>query len=325
MSERSVLVDWIKRRLPFDRQTRLNDISAAPSWLRQPQSDVIQFYSSYRNIGNFTPVLGIQGMLGRSTDVWDMYRPVDWDYVHRHYRVAIIGGAGLLNSSFEAFWHDFDQNCRLPFVIWGIGVCLPENEEAKGVSGDVVRRVFAKALLANVRDQLTVSHYGLADSTDIAVCPTVPYLHDWLARRSPEPKARLDVLHSIHTTLASSAETDHITAAITAAGRQATCVENLQRRKVGIDDLLELYRGAEMVVSTRLHGAIIAFGLDRPYIALSFDPKVTAFVEGYGGGRLCHSIEGLGAALSEPPPAVGSAAAARKARDFGRIAKAALG
>lgn len=318
--------EWLKRRLPFDRQTHFNDISAAPPWLRRPQSETIQFYSSYRNIGNYLPVMGIHGMLGRVTDAWDIHRvPVDWDYVHGHYRNAIIGGAGLLNASFESFWQDFDRHGRLPFVIWGMGVCLPENEAPQGVSKEVVRRVFGKALLANVRDQLTVSHYGLADSTNIAVCPTVPYLHDWVKRvGAAAPAEPVDVLHSIHTTLASDTQTQQITAAIEAQGRRVLCVENLQRRRVGIDDLLCLYQHAGLVVTTRLHGAIIAFGFDRPCVALSFDPKVRAFMEGYGGGTLCASIDALGAAVLQPPVPRGSQAAAVQARAFGAAARAAL-
>lgn len=322
MSERNLMTSWLKRRLPFDRQTHLNDLSATPRWLRQRRSPVIQFYSSYRNIGNFTPVLGIQNMLGGATDVWDIHRvPVDWDEVHRHHRVAIIGGAGLLHADFEAFWQDFDRHCKLPFVIWGIGVCLPANEQAQGVSREVTRRVFAKALLANVRDRLTLAHYGLRDDTDISVCPTVPYLHDWQRDHAAPPPGEIDVLHSIHTTLASSQESQRIDAVITAAGRRAHPVENLQRRRFGIDDALRLYQRAGLVVTTRLHGAIIAFGFDRPYIALSFDPKVQAFVDGYGGGRLCPSIEALGSELALPPAAVGSAAAAAAARAFGERAR----
>jgi Polysaccharide pyruvyl transferase len=328
VSEQNLWVETVKRNLPFDRRTHLNDISATPPWLRRPSSHIIQFYSSYRNIGNFLPVLGIQGMLGTPTDVWDIHRvPVDWDYVHAHYRVAIIGGAGLLHACFEPFWQDFDRQCKLPFAIWGIGVCLPANEAAQGVSKPVVTRVFGKALLANVRDRLTVSHYALGDATDIAVCPTVPYLHDWRAKSHPAPVqalADVDVLHSIHTTLASSDETQRITAAIEATGRTVQCVENLQRRRFGIDDALAFYATARLVVSTRLHGAIIAFGFDKPYVALSFDSKVKAFVDGYGGGWLCESIDELGPALARPTAAVGSQAAAEAARAFGRAARAAL-
>jgi hypothetical protein len=328
MSERNLLLQTLKRHLPFDRQTHLNDISATPLWLRRPSSHIIQFYSSYRNIGNFLPVLGIQGMLGAPTDVWDLHRvPVDWAYIHAHYKVAIIGGAGLLNACFEPFWQDFDRHCKLPFVVWGIGVCLPANETLQGVSKPVVARVFRKALHANVRDQLTVLHYALGDATNIAVCPTVPYLHDWRQRShrlAAGPAANVDVLHSIHTTLASSAESQRITAAIEATGRSVQCVENLQRRRFGIDDALAFYAEAKLVVSTRLHGAIIAFGFDKPYVALSFDSKVKAFVEGYGGGWLCESIDELGAALARPVASVGSQAAAEGARAFGKTARAAL-
>lgn len=328
MAKRSPLGNWIKRHLPFNRQTYLHDVSALPPAARRPRSKIIQFYSSYRNIGNFTPVLGIQGMLGEATDVWDMHQtPVDWAFVNRHYRAAIIGGAGLLNACFDPFWRDFDANGRLPFVIWGMGVCMPHNEVGQGVDRAVARRVFERSMLSNVRDLLTVRHYGLGEDVDVSVCPTVPYLHS-LARREPGRFGRrnpqFDVLHSIHTTLTDASANERINQAITGSGRSLVCTENLQRYRTGIDDVLAMYLQAGTVVTTRLHGAIISYGFDVPYIALSFDSKVQAFVELYGGGRLCTSVDELPALLAAAPPPTGSAAAAGRALAFGERARRVL-
>ena len=49
-------------------------------------------------------------------------------------------------------------------------------------------------------------------------------------------------------------------------------------------------RGADgksrLVVSTRLHGAIIAYGLRIPYVAIPRDEKIRAFHRCYGNGAL---------------------------------------
>ena len=127
---------------------KLNDVSKGR---RQVKSKTLQFYSANRNIGNYLPVLGIQEMLNQDLDVWNIHRtPIDWDFVHKNYSQVIIGGAGLLHSVFEKFWVDVDKNCKLPIIIWGIGVCLPDNDSVKGVSKSVVKSVFAKSKFAKI-------------------------------------------------------------------------------------------------------------------------------------------------------------------------------
>ena len=151
----------IKLNLGFERSnlTQLNDISKGD---RVVKSTILQFYSANRNIGNYTPVLGIHQMLDQELDVWNIHKsPVDWEFVHKNYTQVIVGGAGLLHSVFEKFWVDLDKNCKLPITIWGIGVCLPDNDSVKGVPKAVVQSVFAKAKLANVRDELTRDFYQL--------------------------------------------------------------------------------------------------------------------------------------------------------------------
>jgi polysaccharide pyruvyl transferase WcaK-like protein len=59
-----------------------------------------------------------------------------------------------------------------------------------------------------------------------------------------------------------------------------------------------MYQESDYVITTRLHGAIIAYAFKRPYIAISFDPKVAAFNKLYGGGVCITSINELKAALS---------------------------
>jgi polysaccharide pyruvyl transferase WcaK-like protein len=73
------------------------------------------------------------------------------------------------------------------------------------------------------------------------------------------------------------------------------------------------------VVTTRLHGAIIAYGSRVPY-----DPKVRAFVELYGGGRLAQSPEHAMALLAAEAPAIDPAPAVARSREFGARAAAFL-
>ena len=92
----------------FQKLTKVNDISKGE---RVVKSEILQFYSANRNIGNYTPVLGIHQMLDQELDVWNIHKsPVDWEFVHKNYTEVIVGGAGLLHSVFEKFWVDLDKN-----------------------------------------------------------------------------------------------------------------------------------------------------------------------------------------------------------------------
>ena len=60
-----------------------------------------------------------------------------------------------------------------------------------------------------------------------------------------------------------------------------------------------MYQDCDYVVTTRLHGAIIAYAFKRPYIAISFDPKITAFNKLYGGGVCISDLNQLERLLAD--------------------------
>jgi len=156
---------------PRSSLTKLNDVSKGE---RVVKSKTLQFYSANRNIGNYLPVLAIHQMLDQELDTWNIHKsPVDWEFVHKNYTQVIVGGAGLLHSVFEKFWVDLEKNCKLPIIIWGIGVCLPDNDQVKGVPKQVVQSVFARAKFANIRDELTRDFYELEAGISITACPTL--------------------------------------------------------------------------------------------------------------------------------------------------------
>ena len=279
--------------------TELNDISKVPSDSRKRKSDALQFYSANRNIGNYLPVLAIHEMLGESLDTWNIHKsPVDWGYVHANYSRVIIGGAGLLHSVFEKFWVDLEKNCKLPITIWGIGVCLPDNDEVKGVSKAVVQRVFEKSKFANVRDELTRDFYELDSEISITACPTLVYVSNHFEVAEKRNSNR--VLHSSHVDLEPNDQTPIIRDSIERAGFEYAFTPNIESAENGLNRILKLYQDTNYVVTTRLHGAIIAYAFRRPYIAISYDPKITAFHKLYGGGVCIKNPNELtGALISE--------------------------
>ena len=275
--------------------TKLNDVSKGE---RKVKSKTLQFYSANRNIGNYLPVLAIHQMLGEQLDVWNIHKtPIDWDFVHKNYSQVIIGGAGLLHSVFEKFWIDVEKNCKLPIIIWGIGVCLPDNDSVKGVPKQVVQSVFAKAKFANVRDELTRDFYELDPNISITACPTLVYISNSF-KVGAKSKSGNQVLHSSHVDLEPVSSTPQIKKIIEDAGFSYKFTANIETEKLPLKKVLKMYQDCDYVVTTRLHGAIIAYAFKRPYIAISFDPKIAAFNKLYGGGVCITEVDQLAAALS---------------------------
>lgn len=296
-----------------DRRVRLRNmqlIQLQTPELYAPSSTFTQFVSTNDNIGNYMPVLAIQEMLGETTDCWNMHRKIDWDFVNKNYRFAVIGGAGLLHKTFSNFWDEFEQHCKLPFVIWGVGVCEVDSQtDPTFCSPDLVIPVFDRAEAINVRDELTAKLYaGTRTDVDITECPTVFYLRNF-ANHSTAKNATL----VIHPDLVS--ETDHSKARATLelAGFNVQVTDNIQTQEQGLVDIIDaMYSTSTLVVTSRLHGAISAYALGIPYVALAGDEKLREFARLYGGGESIDDVADLDEAIRRLAPP-------QNRPEFGRI------
>jgi exopolysaccharide biosynthesis predicted pyruvyltransferase EpsI len=160
----------------------------------------------------------------------------------------------------------------------------------------VVQSVFAKAKLANVRDELTRDFYQLDPKISITACPTLVYIANTF-KVEDKKKYEKKILHSSHVDLEPTSNTPEIKRIIESAGFKYYFTENIETKKERLKKILKMYQNCDYVVTTRLHGAIIAYAFKRPYIAISFDPKITAFHKLYGGGVCITDINQLPAAL----------------------------
>jgi hypothetical protein len=286
----------IREALGWERRCRFHDISQTRRTMRTPRSRVIQFYSSVDNIGNYTPVLGIQEMLGFKPDVWCAHcKPVDFDFINRHYSAAIIGGAGLLHRCFTPFYENILRECKLPMVVWGVGGCFPDADESPGVARRVFREVATRCDLINLRDKYTADFYGLHEA-NISLCPTVAWLEQY---RHVVDRNINRVLFSSHEDLVKRTFTDEIRKLLDEQTPGWDYTDNTQNPKVGLMDILiGKYAQSSLVVTTRLHGAIFAYSLGIPYVALARDEKIRAFHAHAGNGTIAGDLSDLRAMLS---------------------------
>jgi hypothetical protein len=288
-----------------DQRVKFHDLAPLRPEERKPRSRVLQFYSAVDNIGNFTPVLGIQDLLGFAPDTWDCHTPVDWDLVHRHYSAIIIGGAGLLHGAFTRFWQEVADHSKLPMVVWGVGGCFPTSERARRepVAPGIAKLVFERCAHINLRDAETASYYGLRNC-HVSMCPTV----FWLRRfRQSAPRRSRQVLLAEHIDLVPPEEVAQRKQLLETWGARVAWTDNVQRPSFGLQRIItELYCSSRLVVATRLHGAIIAHGLNIPYVVRAYDRKLDAFVKEWSGGAIAGSDPELkswvdGSAVLPPP------------------------
>jgi hypothetical protein len=278
---------WMRRRSGFYDLRRIR-----PS-RRKPQSPIIQFYSSSNNIGNYTPILGIRSMLGVEPDTWCIHDTnIDFDFINRSYRCAILGGAGLLHACFEPFWGRLARECRIPLILWGLGGCFPtrvsEDMQRAGVSRTLVQQVANRCDLINLRDDITADYYCLA-SCSITACPTVEYLDKF-----SNTNHRKDgyVLLSEHRSLVGRADSRRLRNFLRASGAPLRVTDNRQSFQRRLEQIIVgSYLPSAAVVTTRLHGAIIAYGLGIPYLSVTRDQKIEAFHRLYGNGLNVDRVE----------------------------------
>lgn len=315
-----VAMNAIARRcFNYDRRRIFYDVSKIASMDRRAASPVIQFYSSVDNIGNLLPVLGIREMIGRRTDVWCAHDDdIDFDFINRHYKCAIIGGAGLLHSAFQAFWSRLARECRLPVIIWGIGPCMPDDERAGKVDQRDVARVAERCDLINLRDDLAIERYDLKEA-HLSACPTIVHLRHY--ERCPRDTDDLPLFAS-HSGLVKDSEARMLQRVVRRVLGRIRWTDNVQQRYFGLADIISRYYcRSRLVVTTRLHGAIIAYGLGIPYVIIPRDEKLRAFCRLYGNGISVDCAAELDAALRNRSTDAFGRIAIAPVLEFGRLAR----
>lgn len=271
----------------IDRRTQFDDLADVDPADRTSRSNVVQFYSAYPNIGNYLPVFGIREMLGVDTDLWDAHDDdLDWTFVNRNYSWGIIGGAGLLHETFESFWREFDAHCNIPFVVWGVGACFPDADGAPAVSRSVARSVLEEAELVNLRDDLTRDYYEV--SAHVSPCPTLAYL---TASERERTETRPRILYSSHTGLVEDGERQKLYSVMEQSPYEFEYTNHMERRLKGLEQIVDQYARNSLVMTTRLHGTVIAYALQTPYIAVPRDDKIRAFHRLYGNGQVVEEID----------------------------------
>jgi polysaccharide pyruvyl transferase WcaK-like protein len=210
--------------------------------------------------------------------------------------LVVIGGGGLFMDYFAPFWIGLGELRRRPrYCIWGVGYCDLKAEPSHPPP-DVVRRVVEGSEICVVRDDLTRSYLG-SDALPAPVpCPS-------LVEIDAAPRG-WGVLHvDNYTTVGASAfeVMDAVCqryAATTGRPYRRTNNRIEPGREADLRKCLSLYERSDVVVSSALHGCVIAVAMGRSVLAVSGDWKIEQFMDVVGLGDWV-----LGAAELEQLPA----------------------
>ena len=246
-------------------------------------------FANRSNIGDWLSAKGIQRLLqaapvtehlcdevfvAQTLDALNRLEPSD---------LVLIGGGGIFMDYFAPFWVGLSRlDCLPRYCIWGVGYCVLKAEPSQPPL-DLVRRIVAGSELCVVRDELTRAH--LADNTLAApvACPS-------LVEVNALPRGGWGVLHvDNYSTVgaaafkAMDAACRHYTLA-TARPYRRTNNRIEPGRETDLRLCLSLYEQSDAIVSSALHGCVIAVAMGKPVLAVSGDWKIEGFMRAAGLG-----------------------------------------
>ncbi len=193
----------------------------------------------------------------------------------------IIGGGGLFMDYFVPFWEGFrDIAGRVPFAIWGAGCCEMKREQS-GAPLQLISEIVRRSRLCVVRDELTREQLSGCHLPPPVICPTVVAVPTTVGGE----KRLLQVDHYDNV----GAEIYERMVAIAdefaeRTGRSYRQMNNLipAGHNGAVQKTLDLYASADLVVTSRLHGCIIALAMGRRVLVVSGDRKVESFMRAAG-------------------------------------------
>lgn len=248
---------------------------------------IYHVFANRSNIGDWLSAKGIQKLLS-PLEIKECLCDVPFIDETLHQLAAatekdliVIGGGGLLMNYFIPFWEVFKPVAeRVPFCIWGIGYYDLKLEHSLP-PGNLITGIINESRLCIVRDELTRLYLPECNLPAPIPCPSINFIE-------PVSITGKDILHVDNYTTAGKAAYE----AMCAAGKDFASQHQIIYRQTNnritkdsekeMDQILSLYRQSDYVLSSALHGCIIAVALGLKLLAVSGDRKIEGFMESVG-------------------------------------------
>jgi hypothetical protein len=249
-------------------------------------SPVVYVYANKRNVGDYISHLGLKEIVG--VDGPSLFCSPVWlaefkEYIkilqrHNHDALLVIGGGGLLQPVFEPFW-EVVLSSGLRFSAHGIGV---NRMTGRGeLNKSLFEKIGKNAEHLGVRDLYTKEMFeknGMKTST-LTACPSINYLYPRYWKKAASSKSVL--LHLIHPSDVRLAGANLLT--ISENLKKIAFDLGLQYQEhTNMDSshvrMLNRVRQSTVIVSSRLHGCIMGYGMGIPFLPLLCDEKISEFL-----------------------------------------------
>lgn len=248
---------------------------------------IYHVFANRSNIGDWLSAKGIQKLLAPLEiteclcDVPFIDETIQQLSAATEKDLIVIGGGGLLMDYFIPFWKAFQPVAeRVPFCIWGIGYCDLKLEHSLP-PGNLITNIINKSKLCIVRDELTRLYLPNCNLPEPVPCASINVIEH-------VSKKGLDILHVDNYTTAGEAAYE----AMCAAGKDFAAKNKIGYRQTNnrivkdsekeMEKILSLYSQSGYVLSSALHGCIIAVAMGLKVLAVSGDRKIEGFMESVG-------------------------------------------
>ncbi len=236
-----------------------------------------------RNIGDYLSLLGVQEAVGLTGET--RYIERDPQILEQEFQSLsatdslIIGGGGLLKDTFAAFWImllHYQQEIGFQYSVFGIGVCSHKNKNCL-LPNPLLERITRTATVASLRPpqpEALVQHPEIRST----YCPSLLYIHAQYGQKRRSSNANRCLLYVDHPDLigaeASQLAQQNIRKICSDLGMEFRSTNNICQDSADLHALVQHYQQADIVVTTRLHGYILATALQKPTLAISNDLKL---------------------------------------------------
>jgi polysaccharide pyruvyl transferase WcaK-like protein len=195
----------------------------------------------------------------------------------------VIGGGGLFMDYFEPFWEGFSEIAtRVPFCIWGVGYCDIKRENSRPTQ-KLIEQIVLRSRLCVVRDELTRKYLSHCKIRPPVACPSVTTVE---AQPQQYGLLHVDAYDNVGPQIYE--EMNLIGRKVAAqTGRRFRKINNIiaAGRELALQNTLNLFAQADLVLTGRLHGCIIALAMGRKVLAVSGDHKIESFMQAAGLGE----------------------------------------
>ncbi len=244
-------------------------------------------FANKSNVGDWLSAQGIQSLLGKYAAQGNLLEHFcDEPFVPATLQalsqasvtdLVIIGGGGLFMDYFMPFWQGFlPISGRVPFCIWGVGYCDAKHRDSRPASV-LLETLVRRARFCSVRDDLSRQYLAACSVPAAVTCPSVCVLE-------PATEYGHGLLYvDAYDNMGGRSYQQTLALLQGFAGSSGRSYRQLNNRiqagsEAELHDMLDTYRDSDLVVSSRLHGCIIALALGKKVLAISGDRKVESFM-----------------------------------------------